>query len=122
MNCPSCGNSEIRPSQHSYWSDSLQRMIGRAPYRCKKCRLRFYSSEAPPSILLGSNRAVDANRSTHEINKSRRRRLLRSLIAIAIFAVMFLIFLILLNVLTADKGSQKDVGRNCGNAAERFVA
>jgi hypothetical protein len=60
--------------------------------------------------MTGGARAVPENRSTRELNKARRKRLIRGFIAIAIFAAMFLIFLLLLNFLTADKGAQKDFG------------
>jgi hypothetical protein len=50
------------------------------------------------------------NRSTRELSKARRKRIIRGFIAIAIFAAMFLIFLLLLNFLTADKGAQKEFG------------
>jgi len=108
MICPSCGDSETRPSQHTYWSDLFQRMLGREPYRCRKCRLRFYSSETPSSDVEGAKHHTPTNRSNRELTKVRRRRLLRALIAIAIFAAMFVVFLILLKYLTADKASQKD--------------
>jgi hypothetical protein len=111
MNCPSCGNSETRPSQHSYWSDFFQRLRGREPYRCRKCRLRFYSDESPSQDAGGAKLSPVENRSNREISKARRRRIIRGAIAIAIFAAMFLIFLVLLNYLTSDRGPQREFGR-----------
>jgi hypothetical protein len=110
MTCPSCGNSDIRPSEHSYWSDTLQNVLGRKPYRCRKCRHRFYSSEAPPPAVEGSKRSGRPQLDPRDEAKRRRKRLLRGLIAVAIFAVMFLIFLMILNYLTSDRGAPKEIG------------
>jgi hypothetical protein len=106
MNCPTCGTSEVRPSEHSHWSDGLQRIMGRLPYRCRTCRLRFYSSK-PLNPL--SEKKKD-RRATHDEIKRSRRRLWRVIIAVAIFAGMFVIFLMILNFLTSDKGPAKDFG------------
>jgi hypothetical protein len=110
MTCPSCGNSDIRPSEHSYWSDTWQSMFGRKPYRCRKCRHRFYSSETPPPAAEGTKRSGRAQLDPIHEAKRRRKRLLRGLIAVAIFAAMFLIFLMILSYLTSDKGAPKEIG------------
>jgi hypothetical protein len=109
MTCPSCGNSDIRPSDHAYWSDAFQSVFGRKPYRCRKCRHRFYSSETPPPATEGSKGRAQLD--PRDEAKRKRTRLLRGLIAIAIFAAMFLIFLMILNYLTADKGAPKEIGK-----------
>jgi hypothetical protein len=85
-------------------------MFGRKPYRCRKCRHRFYSSETPPPAAEGSKRSGRAQLDPLHEAKRRRKRLLRGLIAIAIFAAMFLIFLMILNYLTSDKGAPKEIG------------
>ncbi len=109
MTCPSCGNTDIRLSQHSYWGDTFQSIFGRMPYRCRKCRHRFYSS-GTPAVAEGPKGSRKAHLVTREELKSKRRRLLRGLIAIAIFAVMFVIFLMILKYLTTDTGPPKDYG------------
>jgi hypothetical protein len=111
MICPSCGNADIRPSEHSYWSDTLQSVLGRKPYRCRKCRHRFYSSETPPPAVEGAKRSGRPQLDPLHEAKRRRKRILRGLIAIAIFAAMFLIFLMILSYLTSDKGAPKEIGQ-----------
>jgi len=110
MICPSCGDSAIRFSQHSYGSDAFQSLFGRMPYRCRKCRRRFYSSQTLPATSDGKKVSRRPHLDPRDEIKSKRKRLLRGLIAIAIFAAMFIIFLMILNYLTSEKGPPKEVG------------
>jgi hypothetical protein len=82
--------------------------MGRLPYRCRKCRFRFYSSKP----LDPASAKKKERRATHDEIKRSRRRLWRIIIAVAIFAGMFVIFLLILNFLTSDKGPAKDFGAN----------
>ncbi len=93
MKCPSCGSSELRSSQRSQWTDSLQRLIGREAIRCIKCRERFYVSRAE---ILKSGRAL--NLRPKQLMSSRTRgRILRRVILVAVFTLAFALFWVLLD-------------------------
>jgi len=45
--CPKCGSKDILRSERvSFWV-AIQVMLGRWPFRCRSCRIRFYRNEAP---------------------------------------------------------------------------
>ncbi len=89
-------------STETHWCDALQRIRGRQPYRCRKCRYRFYAS-----LLAEINGRIGPSNSTHRgasLTRARnRRRLVRRLITIAIFTVMFIIFWLYLRYITTDR-------------------
>jgi hypothetical protein len=41
--CPQCAYM-VNRSRRSGWKDSLARVLGRYPYRCRACNYRFYLS------------------------------------------------------------------------------
>jgi hypothetical protein len=47
--CPSCGGADIRRSLPGGLLDSLMMVFGKAPFRCRGCRRRFYKYVARPS-------------------------------------------------------------------------
>lgn len=114
MVCPSCGSSEIRVSRHPHAMDMLERLRGRQPYRCRKCRGRFYSSNPlPPDVSNGSlssqtSRRSSTRKSPRKTNPRNRRHLLKTLTAVVIFAAMFVIFWWFLRYLTTERDPSPD--------------
>ena len=102
--------------------DNLHRIGGRVPYRCRKCRHRFFSSE----VLMQSDAEVaqsanagqprHAHRKTRQKSPRSRKRLVRGLIAFVIFAVMFLIFWVFLRYLTTERAPAQN------SSALRFLS
>ena len=46
--CPKCGSTDVRRSKSEGLWAAVQRMVGRWPFRCRSCRVRFYlSADAP---------------------------------------------------------------------------
>ena len=113
MTCPQCGNSDIRHSHSSHWSDGLYSALGREAYRCRKCRRRFFLprvTEIAGHIKGQSNRG---NKDAKHLNFRKRKRLVRRLITIAVFVVMFSLFGLFLRRLTEDHqapSSSQDAG------------
>lgn len=53
--CPRCGWTDMRPALRSGVLDGVMRCLLMKPYRCRKCRLRFYrsvfrSKPTPPAV------------------------------------------------------------------------
>ena len=110
MTCPECGSSEIRASRSTRWKDVFQRVRGREPFRCRKCRLRFFSSQ---SSTPGSERVVQSShshRSSRLMSTRTKKRLVRQLVVIAIFAVALVIFLFFLRYLTTEPSPSQNSG------------
>jgi hypothetical protein len=42
MTCPKCGSIDIRPSRKSNFFGYFLVMMGRQPFRCRSCRVKFY--------------------------------------------------------------------------------
>jgi len=42
VRCPYCSSADCRRSERHGGRDILRRLIGRFPWRCNKCRKRFY--------------------------------------------------------------------------------
>jgi len=42
LTCPNCGWKHVRPSPRRGFFDGMMRGVYLAPFRCRKCRLRFY--------------------------------------------------------------------------------
>lgn len=101
MNCPSCGSSDIRESRHPHMRDVLEKLAGRKPLRCRRCRQRFYaavSARAKEELV----RAKHSHRAHGLIHSRKRQRLLRRLVIVSIFAVAFVVFWIFLRYLTSE--------------------
>jgi preprotein translocase subunit SecG len=108
MTCPKCGSLDIRVSHSSSWSDALQRVIGRMAFRCRKCRLRFYSSFNTGRSKQMGVQSSGARRSKSLIALGTNKRLKRRLVTVAIFAVAFLLFWIFMRYFTADRSPTQD--------------
>jgi rubredoxin len=48
--CPSCGSKLIRRSMRRSFKDRLMSLLGRWPYRCQMCDMRFNGPQDPASI------------------------------------------------------------------------
>lgn len=46
--CPKCGSHDVRRSKSDGAWALLQRALGRWPFRCRSCRVRFFQSADPP--------------------------------------------------------------------------
>ncbi len=47
--CPKCGRKDSRPSMRSGLTDFFLRVVLLAPFRCRRCRERFYRFALPGS-------------------------------------------------------------------------
>ena len=90
--CPSCGSTEVRVSKTSRWSDVFHLTGGRAAFRCRNCRERYFAKEAAEPAVSASSRPVSSERSRPRMSSAAKRRLRRRLVIIAIFALAFAIF------------------------------
>jgi ribosomal protein L37AE/L43A len=102
MTCPHCGNSDIRRSHSSQWSDVLHRAFGRDAYRCRKCRLRFYSPRYAQITTHATKKSDRSGKAAKRLDFRRRKRLIRRLITIAVFVVMFAMFGLFLRHIMED--------------------
>ena len=58
-NCPRCNSQDIRISHSTKILDYFARwLLDRVPFRCRKCRLRFYCQDPQESTLLREAAAV----------------------------------------------------------------
>ena len=48
LKCPKCGSSDIRRSRVDGIRDSVMRALGRWPFRCRSCRVKFFKAGMPP--------------------------------------------------------------------------
>ena len=107
MTCPQCTSSDIRRSSNPSWKDVLPSLLGQQPYRCRKCRHRFF---ARPSTQLAAN---GRKNQADPISKKRKmRRLFRTVLAFAVVVLMFSLFGFFLRYITADhapKGDEPDM-------------
>jgi hypothetical protein len=102
MTCPHCGNSDIRRSQSSHWSDGLHRALGRNAYRCRKCRQRFFLPSFKQIATHTRKQSERSRKAARRLDFRKRKRLIRRLITIAVFIVMFSLFGLFLQHLTVD--------------------
>jgi len=102
MTCPYCGNSDIRRSESSHWSDGLHRAFGRDAYRCRKCRQRFFLPRSAQITTHATRKSDRSGKAGKRLDFRRRKRLIRRLITIAVFVVMFGMFVLFLRHITED--------------------
>ena len=48
--CPSCGSKLVRRSMRRTFKDRLMSLLGKWPYRCQMCNLRFNGPQDPASL------------------------------------------------------------------------
>jgi DNA-directed RNA polymerase subunit RPC12/RpoP len=48
--CPACGSKLIRRSMRRTFKDRLMSMLGKFPYRCQMCNMRFSGPQDPASL------------------------------------------------------------------------
>jgi len=46
--CPKCGSPDIRRSKSEGFVAFAFQLLGRWPFRCRSCRVRFYRHADPP--------------------------------------------------------------------------
>jgi len=106
MTCPSCGSVETRPSRTAAWADVFQRLRGREPLRCRKCRARFFVKETGTKTQ-GS--AAPLHRRKEPVRRSvmaKRDNLIRKTAMIAVFVVAFAVFLLVLYLIVTRRPEQ----------------
>lgn len=108
MTCPDCGSSEIRLSRSTKFQDAFQRLRGREPFRCSKCRVRFFAIESPELALGKAAHSNPGRRSSW--NSRIKKRLAKRMIVVSIFAVALFIFLIFLRYVTTEQNPSSDSG------------
>ena len=110
MTCPHCGSTDIRSSKRAHLGDAFQRFRGLEPFRCRKCRKRFFASESS----LSDGERIVVSKATHRpvklMSVRKKQRLIRQLIVIAIFAVAFALFWFFLRYLTTERMPTSDSG------------
>jgi hypothetical protein len=50
MVCPACGSKLIRRSMRRTFKDRFMSLLGKWPYRCQMCNLRFNGPQDPESL------------------------------------------------------------------------
>jgi hypothetical protein len=81
------------------------RVVGRSPFRCRSCRVRFYLREHAAHTRKLERRERLRKKSGSEGDGWAGMRLDRKLTLIAIFVVAFVVFLVFLLHLTAQGAS-----------------
>jgi hypothetical protein len=111
MNCPSCGNSDVRRSRSLSRRDGFQRVLGRQAYRCRTCRQRFYCSAfEEPRRSLG---IFQKKRGVRVVDFRRRKRMMRRVVTVVVFVVMFSLFGLFLRHISQDhppQGNSQEMG------------
>jgi hypothetical protein len=108
MTCPECGSSEIRRSRSGKLKDVFQRVRGREPFRCSKCRVRFFAMVSPELAFKETAHSQPGRRSLW--NSRIKKRLAKRMIVISIFAAALVIFLIFLRYVTTEQNPSSDSG------------
>ena len=90
--CPSCGSTEVRVSKTSRWSDVFHSIGGRAAFRCRNCRERFFAKQAGEPTIRASSRSGSNRRSRPHMSSTAKKRLRKRLLIIFIFALALTIF------------------------------
>jgi hypothetical protein len=110
MTCPHCGSTDIRSSKRAHLGDAFQRFRGLEPFRCRKCRKRFFASESS----LSDGERIVVSKATHRpvklMSVRKKQRLVRQLTVIGIFAVAFVLFYFFLRYLIREPKPASDTG------------
>ena len=110
MTCPKCGSTEVRSSKRAELGDFFHRMRGHEAFRCRKCRERFFVSEAALSDGQRTVLSKSTNKPVKLMSVRKKQRIIRQLIVVSIFAVAFALFLFFLRYLTTPKMPPSDSG------------
>jgi len=95
IQCEACGSARVRPSRQADPADKI-RGSAQVPWRCRDCRIRFYSAAVPEEPAAARHRPH--RRGLRGILKLRKRALISS----GIFLLILGLFLICLVYLTHD--------------------
>ncbi len=87
------------------WYDRFFSPLHREPYRCRKCRCRFYGSAAAAVPDAASKRSHKRE------NKRGKRRLRHWMVEAAIFTVLLLLFIVFLKYLTREPPASPEGSR-----------
>jgi len=96
--CPHCGSDDVRESATRRGADLLPANIGKSPFRCRRCRGRFYRKIEGEGVLktnLTTSRKAHRPRDPFWKRPSVRRHL-NELSIVGASLVVFALFLYLL--------------------------
>lgn len=116
ITCPVCGSAEVRPSRSTRRTDVFPRLRGRAPFRCRNCRLRFFAALSAVESPKGAKRAPSRPHKRH-LSRSSKKRIVRTLMMILVFAVAFILFLIFLRYMMTERQTKPFPGVIPGTAS-----
>ena len=102
MTCPECGSSEIRRSRSGKLKDVFQRVRGREPFRCSKCRDALLRHMVSPELAFKETAHSQLGRRSLW-NSRIKKRLAKRMIVISIFAAALVIFLIFPRYVTTEQ-------------------
>jgi ribosomal protein L40E len=111
MTCPKCGSTDIRTSKRKGWLDSIRKARGLEPYRCRKCRHRFFLRDfAPAPATAGAAQINKPRRPASKMSPREKSRLMRRLVTLAVFGLISILFLLFLRYVTTDRQPPADSG------------
>ena len=96
IQCAACGSSRVRNSRQADPMDKIHGKNGQLPWRCRDCRIRFYSAAVKEEPAVTQHRPH--RRGIRGILKRRRRAIISS----GIFLLLLGLFLICLGYLAKD--------------------
>ncbi len=96
MKCEACGSTRVRSSQQGNPMDKIHGQSGKLPWRCRDCRIRFYSAAVTEEPAIARHRPH--RRGLRTILKRRKRVVISS----GIFLLLLGLFLICLAYLARD--------------------
>lgn len=100
--CAACGSSRVRPSRQADPMDKIHTQSGKVPWRCRDCRVRFYSDVVTEEAAV-TRHHPHRRRSLRTILKGQKRALISS----GIFLLLIGLFLICLAYMARDHGDSQ---------------
>jgi hypothetical protein len=86
----------------------MPRLLGRQPYRCRKCRRRFYYPAVGEPLLHSPASSPQKRGGVKAVDFRRRKRVLRRIIAVAVVVAMFSLFGLFLHHISQDHPPQSN--------------
>jgi hypothetical protein len=109
MTCPKCGSEDVRHSQKPHSSDLIQGIGGKAAYRCRKCRERFFGTPSDSAGSKPRRKPLRTSSLAQKLNSKKANRIKRRITVVAVFLGVFLIFLLLLRYLTTERPTESSL-------------
>jgi hypothetical protein len=93
MTCPHCGEQSAHRSHRSGIKDRVMRIFQMIPYRCKKCKKRFYTylaGEKSDRLRTPEERKIMELRRRLKWKRSKRELVVYAMATIILLAVIYL--------------------------------